>query len=197
MPQLTSRAIVMGSFLGGFMSLSNLYVGLKTGWGLGVSITSCILSFAIHRSTGPVRPADVDSGKQLLAVDRLRRRILHRRHHGVSAISAYLIITGHHIHWTVLSLWTFFLAAHAVFLAVPMKRQMINVEQLRFPTGVASAEVLRSLHAAGGDALLKARALGVAGLIGTVITWLRDARKPFGIPDMVGFPGTILIPTKI
>src|SRR3990167_369699 len=49
MKQLTLRAIIMGGFLGGFMSLSNLYIGLKTGWGLGVAITSCILSFAIWK----------------------------------------------------------------------------------------------------------------------------------------------------
>ena len=44
MVQLTLRAVIMGSFLGGFMSLTNLYIGLKTGWGLGVAITACILS---------------------------------------------------------------------------------------------------------------------------------------------------------
>ena len=38
MPQLTIRSVVMGSVLGAIMSLSNLYVGLKTGWGLGVAI---------------------------------------------------------------------------------------------------------------------------------------------------------------
>ena len=47
MPQLTLRAVIMGMLLGGFMSLSNLYVGLKTGWGVGVAITACILSYAI------------------------------------------------------------------------------------------------------------------------------------------------------
>ena len=31
MPQLTFRAILMGMILGGVMSLSNLYIGLKTG----------------------------------------------------------------------------------------------------------------------------------------------------------------------
>ena len=47
MLQLTLRAVIMGSFLGSFMSLSNLYLGLKTGWGLGVAITACILSYTI------------------------------------------------------------------------------------------------------------------------------------------------------
>ncbi len=46
-PQLTVRAVLIGIVLGGVMSLSNLYVGLETGWGLGVAITACILSFSI------------------------------------------------------------------------------------------------------------------------------------------------------
>lgn len=46
-PQLTVRAVLIGVILGGVMSLSNLYVGLKTGWGLGVAITACILSFSV------------------------------------------------------------------------------------------------------------------------------------------------------
>src|SRR3954463_7862230 len=45
--QLTLRAIIAGMMLGGLMSLSNLYVSLKTGWSLGVSITAGILAFAM------------------------------------------------------------------------------------------------------------------------------------------------------
>jgi len=35
------RAVISGILIGGVMSISPLYVGLKTGWGLGVKITSC------------------------------------------------------------------------------------------------------------------------------------------------------------
>src|SRR5437899_11349011 len=47
MLQLTWRAVLMGSALGGLLSLTNLYIGLKAGWGFGVAITACILSDAI------------------------------------------------------------------------------------------------------------------------------------------------------
>ena len=47
MLQLTWRAVIMGSVLGGVLSLTNLYIGLKAGWGFGVAITACILSYAI------------------------------------------------------------------------------------------------------------------------------------------------------
>ncbi|TMQ73359.1 MAG: OPT family oligopeptide transporter [Candidatus Eisenbacteria bacterium] len=62
-----------------------------------------------------------------------------------------------------------------MFLAVPAKRQMINVEQLPYPAGIAAAATLRSLHGTGGKAERQARALGFAGLGGCIITWMRDA----------------------
>src|SRR5438445_3456693 len=50
MAQLTWRAVLIGSCLGGVLSLTNLYVGLKAGWGFGVAITASILSYAIWTS---------------------------------------------------------------------------------------------------------------------------------------------------
>ena len=47
MLQLTWRAVLMGSVLGGLLSLTNLYIVLKAGWAFGVAITACILSYAI------------------------------------------------------------------------------------------------------------------------------------------------------
>src|SRR6201989_2918826 len=47
MAQLTWRAVLIGSCLGAVLSLTNLYIGLKAGWGFGVAITACILSYAI------------------------------------------------------------------------------------------------------------------------------------------------------
>jgi len=46
-PQLTVRAVLLGSLLGFLLAFTNLYVGLKTGWGLGVAITACIVSFSL------------------------------------------------------------------------------------------------------------------------------------------------------
>src|SRR5438128_8444715 len=50
-------------------------------------------------------------------------------------------------------------------MAVPMKRQMINLEQLRFPSGIAAAETLRALHAVGDTGMRSARALAWAGAL--------------------------------
>lgn len=195
MPQLTIRAIVMGSFLGMFMSLSNLYVGLKTGWGLGVAITACILSFAIYRTLMTVFPFWFKTEMSILENNCMQSTATSAGYSTggtmVSAIAAYLIVTGHHIPWPVLAWWTFFLAALGVFMAIPMKRQMVNIEQLKFPSGIACAETLKSLHSKGGDAVAKARSLGLGGLFGALINWFRDARIPFGIPEHIPFPGAL------
>ena len=46
---LTPRAVMAGMAFGGLMSLSNLYVGLKSGWGLGVDIAAVIVIFAVFK----------------------------------------------------------------------------------------------------------------------------------------------------
>ena len=71
--------------------------------------------------------------------------------------------------------WLFFLAVLGTIMAIPMKRQMINIEKLRFPSGTAAAETLKSLYGAGSEAIMKARSLFAMMGIGAVIAWLRDA----------------------
>ncbi|HCE98879.1 MAG TPA: peptide transporter [Elusimicrobia bacterium] len=198
MAQLTLRAVLMGSFLGGFMSLSNLYVGLKTGWGLGVAITSCILSYTLWKTLMTIFPGMFKTEMTILENNCMQSTASSAGYSTggtmVSAIAAYLLVTGHHIPWPVLAWWTFFLAAFGVFIAIPMKRQMINIEQLRFPSGIAAAETLKSLYSKGGDASQKARALGISGVIGGAIAWFRDNGLPFRtppIPSMLELKGLL------
>src|SRR5438094_815548 len=70
--------------------------------------------------------------------------------------------------------WTFFLAALGVVLAIPMKRNLINQEKLKFPSGTAAAVLLQSLYTEGSEALIKARALLVAGLVSGFLPLLKD-----------------------
>ncbi len=193
-PQFTLRAVIMGSLIGGFMSLSNLYVGLKTGWGLGVAITACILSYSIYKTLNTILPKYFPTEMTILENNCMQSTASSAGYSTggtmVSAISAYLIVTGHHIGWVTLTLWTIFLAALGVFMAIPLKRQMINVEQLRFPSGIAAAETLRGLHDKGGDAIKKSRALGIGGIFGGLVSWFKDG-IPKIIPSHIQIPGTI------
>lgn len=60
--------------------------------------------------------------------------------------------------WVVV-IFTLCTGLMGVFLAVPLKRQMINHEQLRFPSGVAAAATLRSLYSESAAAMRKAYVL--------------------------------------
>src|SRR5579862_3517713 len=62
-PQLTVRAATMGAVLGFFLAFTNVYIGLKIGWHLGVVLSACILSFSIssflHRAGAAKTPMTI------------------------------------------------------------------------------------------------------------------------------------------
>ena len=78
----------------------------------------------------------------------------------ISAFAAYMLLNPDAPLSIPLTLgWVFFLAVLGVTMAIPMKRQMVNIEQLRFPSGIAAAETLRALHSHGEKGCVP-RALG-------------------------------------
>jgi OPT family oligopeptide transporter len=170
MAQLTWRAVLMGSLLGGLLSLTNLYIGLKAGWGFGVAITACILSYAIW--TGLHRAGLARTPMTILENNCMQSTASSAGYSTggtlVSAFAAWMLITGAVMPLGDMLAWVFLLSVLGVTMAIPMKRQMINVEQLRFPSGIAAAQTLRALHAVGDSGLRSARALGWAGLAALV-----------------------------
>jgi OPT family oligopeptide transporter len=169
-PQLTVRAVIMGSLLGALLSLTNLYIGLKAGWAFGVAITACILSFAIW--TGLFKIGVVRTQMSILENNCMQSTASAAGYSTggtlVSAFSALILINNETMPLPALMGWVFFLAILGVTMAVPMKRQMINTEQLRFPSGIAAAETLRALHSKGKKGIRAAKALGIAGGLAVV-----------------------------
>jgi putative OPT family oligopeptide transporter len=170
MAQLTWRAVLMGSCLGGVLSLTNLYIGLKAGWGFGVAITASILSYAIWTSLLKVGLARTPM--TILENNCMQSTASSAGYSTggtlVSAFAAYIIVNHQSMSVPLMLAWVFFIAVLGVTMAIPMKRQMINIEQLRFPSGVAAAETLRALHAKSSEGLRAAQALGLAGLIAAI-----------------------------
>ena len=166
MLQLTWRAVLMGSVLGGMLSLTNLYIGLKAGWGFGVAITASILSYAIwsvlHRAGLARTPMTILENNCMQSTASAAGYSTGGTL--ISAFAAYILINDRALSFPVMLAWIFFLSVLGVTMAIPMKRQMINIEQLRFPSGIATAETLRALHGVGDRGQRSARALGWAGL---------------------------------
>ena len=199
MPQLTKRALIMGMMLGMIMACSNVYVGLKSGWGMGVAITSCIMAwsiFAVLHGMLPklFPPYSILENNAMQSCASAAGAITGAGL--VNAIPALMMLNPNVLpadfahRCFILIPWLAVVAWLGVFLAVPTKRQLINIEQLKFPSGTAAATTLRSLHGAGHEAARQARALFSALGLGAVITWMRDADAPWmkllpiqGAPD--------------
>src|SRR5881394_4298936 len=170
MAQLTWRAVIMGSVLGSILSLTNLYIGLKAGWGFGVAITACILSYAIW--TGLLKVGLARTPMTILENNCMQSTASSAGYSTggtlISAFAAYIIINHQSMSVPLMLAWVFFIAVLGVTMAIPMKRQMINIEQLRFPSGIAAAETLRALHAESSQGLRAAKALGLAAVIAAI-----------------------------
>ncbi|MCD4728053.1 MAG: OPT/YSL family transporter [Pirellulales bacterium] len=176
MAQLTWRAVLMGSALGGVLSLTNLYIGLKAGWGFGVAITACILSYSIW--TGFFKLGLAKTRMTILENNCMQSTASSAGYSTggtlVSAFAAFILLNGHQLPIHIMFAWIFFLAVLGVTMAIPMKRQMINIEQLRFPSGIAAAETLQALHSHGAKAMRAAKALAVAGVLAAISQFWAD-----------------------
>jgi uncharacterized oligopeptide transporter (OPT) family protein len=205
--QLTMRAVVLGMLLGGVMCLSNLYVFFKTGWSMGVTITAAILAFALLRLLAALRlstrPLTALENNALTTVASGAGYMTGGGN--MAAFGALLMLTPLRPDAVPMILWFGVIAALGVFVAIPIKRQLINKEGLAFPTGTATAETIRSIHgevatsghaeetgAAAGS--VQSKALAWSALGAAALTWLRDARAPW-MPFNV--PGAIPIPFSI
>ena len=196
-PQLTVRAVIAGMLLGGVMSLTNLYIAIKSGWSFGVTITAGILAYAIFGVLRTLRISRTEFGMlENNAMQSVASAAGYMTGGGtVAAIPALMIATHQNMPAHVMFFWITAIAILGVFMAIPMKRQMINTEALPFPSGIAAAETLRSLHAHGGEAQQRARALIWSGALAALVTWWRDAKATWlrypNLPEQFGLPFSI------
>lgn len=194
--QLSVRSIVTGMLIGGVMSVSNLYVGLKTGWGLGVTITASIIAYAVFQALEQIIPAYKKNPFTILenyTMSSAASAAGYMASAGlVSAIPALYLTTGRSLTALELMLWIGAVSMLGVFMAIPMKRQMIDIEQLPFPSGIATAETLKSMHTEGTEAMDKAKSLLWGGVIGGFVVLWRDA-----LPMVAGWLGTKLKSPKL
>jgi OPT family oligopeptide transporter len=185
--QLTARAVVMGMLIGMVMCLSNLYVVLKTGWSMGVTITACILAFGAFSVLRAARLTRAEfTALENNAMGSVASAAGYMTGGGnMHAIPALLILTGLRPDPWWLVAWFSTIAALGVFVAIPIKRQLINVEQLQFPTGTATAETIRALHQHGGEGRAQARGLFAAFAFGAFLKLLNGLKV---LPAVAGLP---------
>ena len=177
LPQLTIRSALTGMILGGILSLTNIYVGIKTGWGLGVGITSVIISYAAFKL---LSRAGIGSEMTILennAMQSIATSAGYMSSPLVASIPAYMLVTGQVVPALHTAIWIALVAVLGVLFAFPLKKRFINDEQLPFPEGYAAGVVMDSLHSEGGrEGIFKAKLLAIGGLLSGIIELLRSEK---------------------
>ena len=195
---LTVRAVIVGMLVGVVMCVSNLYVFFKTGWSMGVTITAAILGWGTFKLLAAARVSPVPLGAlENNALTTVASGAGYMTGGGnMAAYGALLMILVAQPgvlplpSTPALILWFGTIAALGVFVAIPIKRQLINKEGVAFPTGTATALAIKTLHSPAGHGARQARALGYAALFAAALTWMRDAWKL--VPDTLLAPPLVL-----
>ncbi len=157
LPQLTIKAITLGIVLSMVLAGANAYLGLFAGMTVSASIPAAVISMAVLRlfkdsnilENNIVQTA-ASAGESLAA--------------GVIFTMPALIILNY---WSAFDyLWVTVIAGLGgllgVLFTIPLRRSLIVEEQLAYPEGTATAEVLRAGSAPGKGAKM----LAIAGLLG-------------------------------
>ncbi|OWY24822.1 oligopeptide transporter, OPT family [Sphingobacteriales bacterium UPWRP_1] len=147
LPEITVKGIVLGAVLSAILSAANAYLGLFAGMTVSASIPASVISMAVLRmfrqsnilENNGVQTA-ASSGESLAA--------------GVIFTFPALVLMQY---WTQFNYWETTLISLCggllgVFFTIPLRRALIVKQQLQFPEGVATAEVLKT-GTAGGKSL--------------------------------------------
>ena len=169
LPEITIKAVVLSVILAAVLAAANAYLGLFAGMTVSASIPAAVASMAILRffqrsnilENNIVQTA-ASSGEALAA--------------GVIFTIPALLLVGY---WADFDYWqTTVIAAVGgllgVLFTIPLRRALIVTARLRFPEGVATAEVLRvgaqdRLETAPADSTRDFRALFSAALLGGAV----------------------------
>lgn len=169
----------------------NVYSGLKIGWSFNMSIAAALLSCgfwgAARRGMGESRVLPWS-----LLENNINQTCASSAASIISAglvapIPALTILTGTTLSWPVLSVWLFTVSSIGVLVGLTLRRQMLDVQNLPFPSGVATAETVREIYAEGREALSRVRYLLGAGLISGATKLVSDVLARFnqmGIPQI-------------
>ncbi len=156
-PQLTFRAITLSIVLAMLLAAANTYLGLFAGLTIASAIPAAVVSMAVLRVLGGstilennIVQTGASAGSSIAS--------------GVIFTVPALVILGH---WTDFRyLWVLAIAGLGgilgVFFSVPLRRSLIVEQGLKFPEGVAAAEVLR----AGDNPAQGVKILGLSALGG-------------------------------
>jgi putative OPT family oligopeptide transporter len=178
LPEITIKAIGLGILLAVILAAANAYLGLFAGMTVSASIPAAVISMGVLRlfKTSNILENNIvqtaaSAGESLAA--------------GVIFTIPALLLMGY---WTEFSFtehyWTVTMIAGTggligVLFTIPLRRALIIEENLQFPEGVATAEVLKAGHSTEDDATGGAglRMLAQAALVGGLFKFAAEGLR--------------------
>lgn len=158
LPELTFQAVLLGLILSFIMCAANIYVGLYAGMTVSAAIPASVISMGVLR--GLLRRGTI-----------LENNVVHTIASSGESLAAGIIFTVPAIVllgiWSDFNYWETTLIAMAggvmgVTMMIPLRRSMIiEQKELRYPEGVACAEVLKAGDRGGTEMLGIFSALGI------------------------------------
>ena len=171
----TIRGVLVGLGIGIIICFSNTYFGLQTGWVSGMAMPAALIGFAFFKSVArfidyPFTPVEnvlvqtvagavgtMPLGVGAVAVLPALNFLLEPSENGPLELGIGRLI-----------IWSVGICFFGVFVAVPLRKQVIIREKLRFPSGTATALMIGVLHGNdekqtdGGDPMqmIRSRSIG-------------------------------------
>jgi putative OPT family oligopeptide transporter len=164
LPELTLRALVLGSLLGLLFGASSAYLGLRVGLTVSASIPIAVISITVFRALSRTlgRPASILENNIVQTTGSAGESIAG----GVIFTIPALVFLGFELDWTRTMVLALLGGILGILMMIPLRRYLIVREHgvLTYPEGTACAEVLMVGEEKGAEARLVFQGLFV-GLV--------------------------------
>lgn len=157
--ELTVAAVLFGVAIGAVMTAAFTYVALKLGFTLSGSTVAAILGFAVLR--GVLRKGSIIENN----INQTVASGVNTASAGVAFTLPALYIMGEDFNVVSVMLAAIAGAFLGMVVIIPLRKQMIEFERLRFPSGIAVASLLKSPGAGARQAKLLLGGFAVSACI--------------------------------
>ncbi|CAI7613913.1 unnamed protein product [Penicillium glandicola] len=165
----TPRSLLVGLIIGALITFSNTYFGLQTGWISTMAMPSALIGFSVFKVLSkylsfpftPVENVLIQTVAGAVGTMPLGCGFV-----GVIPALEFLLKPGEDgpegdggegeggplkLSFWKLVIWSLGVCLFGVVFAVPLRKEVIVREKLRFPSGTASALMLKVLHGSGSN----------------------------------------------
>lgn len=180
--EVTWAAVVLGLIIGAVMNAAITYAGLKIGFTIGGSAIAAVLGFGLLR--GILRKGTILETNIVQTI----ASAVNTPNSGVIFTVPVLLLLGFRLSAGGLDFWLITLACvcGAVLggaFIIPLRKQMLDIERLRFPSATAVAAILKSPGAGPKKAIVLGVGIALAVLIG-LPAQLPQLHRPAELGDL-------------